>query len=88
MFITEMVIFAVFLSALTFTPNFIVLVICLFGAGIALGCDYPNAHMVISESIPDLSAGAAGAQARSRSRPWERSSAPRWVSASFMRTRT
>jgi MFS family permease len=52
MFITEMVIFAVFLSALTFTPNFIVLVICLFGAGIALGCDYPTAHMVISESIP------------------------------------
>jgi MFS family permease len=52
MFIAEMVIFAVFLSALTFTPNFIMLVICLFGAGIALGCDYPTAHMVISESIP------------------------------------
>jgi putative MFS transporter len=51
MFIIEMIIFAVFLVALTFAPNFITLVICLFGAGIALGCDYPTAHMVISESI-------------------------------------
>ncbi len=51
MFIVEMIIFAVFLVALTFAPNFITLVICLFGAGIALGCDYPTAHMVISESI-------------------------------------
>ena len=52
MFIAEMIIFSVFLVALTFAPNFITLVICLFGAGIALGCDYPTAHMVISESIP------------------------------------
>jgi MFS transporter, putative metabolite transport protein len=52
MFITEMIIFAVFLVALTFAPNFITLVICLFGSGLALGCDYPTAHMVISESIP------------------------------------
>ncbi|MGB8402505.1 MAG: MFS transporter [Mycobacterium sp.] len=51
MFIVEMIIFAVFLVALTFAPNFITLVICLFGAGLALGCDYPTAHMVISESI-------------------------------------
>jgi len=33
------------------------LVICLFGLGIALGCDYPTAHMIISESIPSLSRG-------------------------------
>ncbi len=52
MFIAEMVIFTGFLIALTFSPNFITLVICLFGAGVALGCDYPTAHMVISESIP------------------------------------
>jgi MFS transporter, putative metabolite transport protein len=52
MFIVEMVIFTSFLIALTFSPNFITLVICLFGAGVALGCDYPTAHMVISESIP------------------------------------
>jgi MFS transporter, putative metabolite transport protein len=51
MFIVEMIIFSVFLVGLTFAPNFITLVICLFGAGIALGCDYPTAHMVISESI-------------------------------------
>ncbi|MCX2934030.1 MFS transporter [Mycobacterium sp. CVI_P3] len=52
MFIIEMIIFTGFLIALTFSPNFITLVICLFGAGVALGCDYPTAHMVISESIP------------------------------------
>ncbi|HEY4794420.1 MAG TPA: MFS transporter [Mycobacterium sp.] len=51
MFIVEMIIFAVFLVGLTVAPNFITMVICLFGAGIALGCDYPTAHMVISESI-------------------------------------
>jgi putative MFS transporter len=51
MFIVEMIIFSVFLVGLTLAPNFITLVICLFGAGIALGCDYPTAHMVISESI-------------------------------------
>lgn len=52
MFIVEMIIFTVFLIALTFSPNFILLVIFLFGAGVALGCDYPTAHLVISESIP------------------------------------
>ncbi|WP_445170267.1 MFS transporter [Mycolicibacterium sp. Dal123E01] len=52
MFIAEMILFTGFLIALTFSPNFITLVICLFGAGVALGCDYPTAHMVISESIP------------------------------------
>jgi len=52
MFIVEMILFTGFLVMLTFSPNFITLVICLFGAGLALGCDYPTAHMVISESIP------------------------------------
>jgi putative MFS transporter len=52
MFIVEMIIFTIFLVALTFSPNFISLVIFLFGAGVALGCDYPTAHLVISESIP------------------------------------
>lgn len=52
MFVVEMIIFACFVVALTFAPNFITLVIFLFGAGVALGCDYPTAHMVISESIP------------------------------------
>jgi MFS transporter, putative metabolite transport protein len=57
MFIAEMVIFSLFLVALTFAPNFLILVLCLFGAGVALGCDYPTAHMVISESIPTRARG-------------------------------
>lgn len=52
MFIAEMVIFVVFLVLAAMSPNFITLVVCLFGLGLALGCDYPTAHMVISESIP------------------------------------
>jgi MFS family permease len=57
MFIVEMILFVIFLVALTLAPNFITLVICLFGAGIALGCDYPTAHMVISESIATTARG-------------------------------
>ncbi|EFG74120.1 transporter, major facilitator family protein [Mycobacterium parascrofulaceum ATCC BAA-614] len=52
MFIVEMVIFTIFLAALTFSPNFVALLSFLFGAGLALGCDYPTAHMVIAESTP------------------------------------
>ncbi|CAN5604689.1 MFS transporter [soil metagenome] len=52
MFIAEMILFTVFLIAVTFSPNFYFLIVCLFGMGLALGCDYPTAHMVISESIP------------------------------------
>ena len=37
--------------------NFLSLVICLFGLGVALGCDHPTAHMIISESIPSLRRG-------------------------------
>jgi MFS family permease len=57
MFIVEMVIFCVFLILLPVTSSFIPLVICLFGIGLALGCDYPTAHMIISESIPSSSRG-------------------------------
>jgi MFS family permease len=32
-------------------------VVCLLGLGLALGCDYPTAHMIISESIPSTSRG-------------------------------
>lgn len=52
MFIVEMALFTVFLIAVAFAPSFPVLVVCLFGMGLALGCDYPTAHVVISESIP------------------------------------
>jgi MFS family permease len=57
MFIAEMVLFCAFLVLLTLTNGFIPLVICLFGIGVALGCDYPTAHMIISESIPSHSRG-------------------------------
>jgi MFS family permease len=57
MFIIEMVIFCAFLIVLPMTSGFIPLVICLFGIGVALGCDYPTAHMIISESIPSTSRG-------------------------------
>lgn len=57
MFIIEMILFCVFLVLLTVCGNFISLVACLFGLGVALGCDYPTAHMIISESIPSASRG-------------------------------
>ncbi len=52
LFIAEMILFLVFLVAMTASPNFPLLLVFLFGMGLALGCDYPTAHLVISESIP------------------------------------
>ena len=52
MFIVEMVLFTVFLTMVAVSPSFPWLLACLFGMGLALGCDYPTAHLVISESIP------------------------------------
>jgi len=52
LFIAEMILFLVFLVAVTFSPTFPLLILFLFGMGLALGCDYPTAHLVISESIP------------------------------------
>ena len=57
MFIAEMVLFTIFLVALTLAQNFVELVVCLFGIGVALGCDYPTAHMVISEAVPSRGRG-------------------------------
>jgi MFS transporter, putative metabolite transport protein len=57
MFLVEMVIFVGFLVALVFAPNFYLVVICLFGVGLALGCDYPTAHIIISENIPSSARG-------------------------------
>lgn len=51
-FIVEMALFTVFLSLVALSPNFFWMVVFLFGMGLALGCDYPTAHLVISESIP------------------------------------
>jgi putative MFS transporter len=57
MFVVEMVIFMVFLALITVVSGFWPLVICLFGIGLALGCDYPTAHMIISESTPSSRRG-------------------------------
>lgn len=58
MFIVEMVIFIAFLVLVTASSSFPMLLVCLFGMGLALGCDYPTAHVIISESI------ASGARGR------------------------
>jgi MFS family permease len=57
MFVFEMGLFVLFLVLIVFTQNFEWLVVCLFGMGLALGCDYPTAHLVISESTPTHSRG-------------------------------
>jgi MFS transporter, putative metabolite transport protein len=57
MFIAEMVIFVAFLALLILCSNFTSVAICLFGLGLALGCDYPTAHMIISENIPSANRG-------------------------------
>lgn len=57
MFIVEMVLFTAFLIGLTFAQGYWSVVVLLFGIGLALGCDYPTAHLVISESIPSKDRG-------------------------------
>jgi putative MFS transporter len=59
MFVVEMIIFTAFLGAAVFCTSFPSLVFCLFGLGLglALGGDYPTAHMIISKSIPSTSRG-------------------------------
>ncbi len=57
MFVAEMIIFCMFLALLLLVQNFVSLLICLVGVGLALGCDYPTAHMIISESIPSAARG-------------------------------
>jgi MFS transporter, putative metabolite transport protein len=52
MFIIEMVLFVIFILLLTFSASYLVVVVALVGVGLALGCDYPTAHLIISESIP------------------------------------
>lgn len=52
MFLAEMVLFTAFLVGVTFSTGFPMLVVCLVGMGMALGCDYPTAHTMISETMP------------------------------------
>lgn len=56
-FLGEMVLFTLFLVGVTISPNFPILVICLVGVGLALGCDYPTAHIMISETMPTSTRG-------------------------------
>ena len=56
-FIVEMALFVVFLLLLSLSPGFLWVAVFLFGMGAALGCDYPTAHMIISESIASRSRG-------------------------------
>jgi MFS transporter, putative metabolite transport protein len=51
-FIIEMLLFCVFTAVLALSPSYAVAVAALVGIGVALGCDYPTAHLIISESIP------------------------------------
>src|SRR5258708_23409524 len=57
MFVVEMVVFALFLAGLAWSPRFPWMVVFLFGVGMAMGCDYPTAHLVISESIASKDRG-------------------------------
>ena len=57
MFVIEMFLFLAFLCLLVVSPNYPLLVLFLFGLGVALGCDYPTAHVIISESIPSSARG-------------------------------
>ncbi len=57
MFVVEMVVFAFFLTGLAWSPSFPWMVVFLLGVGMALGCDYPTAHLVISESIASRDRG-------------------------------
>jgi MFS family permease len=68
MFIIEMVLFGAFVVLLTFSASYPLVVVALVGIGLALGCDYPTAHLIISESIPSrirgrMVLGAFGFQA-------------------------
>jgi MFS transporter, putative metabolite transport protein len=58
MFVVEMLIFVAFLALLALSTGFLAIVICLFGLGLALGCDYPTAHMIISENTPSSKRGS------------------------------
>jgi MFS transporter, putative metabolite transport protein len=57
MFVVEMIVFVVFLCLVTSSTTALVMVLGLFGLGLALGCDYPTAHMIISENTPTSDRG-------------------------------
>ncbi len=52
LFIAETILLFVFLILSIVSVNYTMLLMCLFGMGLALGCDYPTAHLMIAESFP------------------------------------
>ena len=56
-FIAEMLLLLLGLIGAAFNPSFGLLLGCLLLVGVALGADYPTAHLVISESIPSAIRG-------------------------------
>ena len=57
MFVFEMAVLALFLAGLTWSPTLSWLLVFLVGVGLALGGDYPTAHLIISESIASRDRG-------------------------------
>ncbi|MEM1163683.1 MAG: MFS transporter [Pseudomonadota bacterium] len=56
-FVGELILFMACLVALAMAPSFPFLLVSLFAVGVALGGDYPTAHLVISESMPSRNRG-------------------------------
>ena len=52
MFIIEMALFVLFLIAIVFSQSFVWLIVCLFGMGLALGCDYWSDGWWLGCSLP------------------------------------
>src|SRR5260221_5847760 len=68
LFIFQLVLFGIFTVLLTLSPSYPFVVAALVGIAVALGCDYPTSHLIISESIPSrirgrMLLGAFGFQA-------------------------
>lgn len=57
MFVLEMAVLVLFLVGLTLSPSLPWLLVFLVGVGLALGGDYPTAHLIISESIASRDRG-------------------------------
>lgn len=57
MFALEMAVLVLFLVGLTLSPSLPWLLVFLVGVGLALGGDYPTAHLIISESIASRDRG-------------------------------
>ncbi|EAS63612.1 MFS transporter [Photobacterium angustum] len=57
MFIIEMALLSVCLVGMACSQSYLTILLFNFGIGLALGCDYPTAHLMISESIPTKNRG-------------------------------